>query len=119
MMGPERRERDGEAAAARASGPAADATGRQEDGAEAAPLLTRLELTDLLPDEAGEVVLFNDSRLPSIILRSDRPVIARGRVGAHRTAAGIDVSGYSYVKFEHGPVLYHPPELELLIETGR
>ena len=118
MMGPERRERGGGAAAAQAPQPAEGATGRQEDSAEAARLLIRLELAELLPDEAGEVVLFNDSHLPSMILHADRPVAARGRVEAHRTAAGIDVSGYRYVKFEQGPVLYHPPELELVIEEG-
>ncbi len=83
------------------------------------PLLAELHLADLVADAAGEIVLFNDSRLPTLVLVSAVAVVGRGTVARHRTVSGEDVSGFRYVRFEDGRVLYYPADTELLIRTPR
>ena len=57
-----------------------------------------LALDDLVQDENGEVVLFNDSGLAGAGGQHghDRDRGGRGRA-AHVTAAGEDVSGFRYI----------------------
>jgi hypothetical protein len=81
------------------------------DGTEADPPL--LLLTDLLPDSGGEIVL-----RPGGFDRRFRIVVPllpgeTGMAPPHVTAAGEDVTGLHFVRFEGGPVLYYPPDVEL------
>lgn len=92
--------------------PAAMDSLRQEHGDEP-PLM--LALSDLVHDQDGEVVLFNDSGLRALAVSTDVPVIAEGEAGRHRTAAGEDVSGFRYVAFEGGLKLYYQPGLDLIL----
>mgnify|MGYP001069743545 CR=1 FL=1 len=90
------------------------------DGQELMPeseVLT-LELTDLLRDSNGEVVLFNDSHLPALAVRADSQLVASGEVEQHVTAAGDDVTGYRYVAFDNGTKLYYQDSLDLVILGG-
>ena len=77
-----------------------------------------LELTDLLRDSNGEVVLFNDSHLPALAVRADSPLVASGEAEQHVTLAGDDVTGYRYVAFDNGTTLYYQQSLDLVILDG-
>ena len=79
------------------------------------PGLPVLDLADLIADANGEVVLFNDSNLRSITLGASAAVLDEGEVGTHRTAAGEDVSGFHYYRFDTGLLLYFAPDLELIL----
>jgi len=77
-----------------------------------------LELTDLLRDSNGEVVLFNDSHLPALAVRADSQLVASGEAEQHVTIAGDDVTGYRFVAFDNGTTLYYQESLDLVILGG-
>ena len=74
-----------------------------------------LELTDLVSDSNGEIVLFNDSHLPALALRTASAPIESGEMGSHVTAAGDDVTGYRYVAFTDGTKLIFQESVDLVI----
>ncbi len=74
-----------------------------------------IRIDRLVPDDRGEVVLFDDSHIGTVVVESDRPVLERGRVRRHRTDGGDDVSGWNFVRFADGPTLYYPPHLTLTV----
>lgn len=74
-----------------------------------------LELTDLLQDSNGEIVLFNDSHLPALAVRSDSRPVDTGAVGQHVTAGGDDVTGFRFVAFDDGTRLYYQDSLHLMV----
>ena len=74
-----------------------------------------LALDDLMRDQNGEVVLFNDSGLRSLALSTDLAVIEDGQAGKHVTAAGEDVSGFRYLLFANGLRLYYQQGLDVLV----
>ena len=76
-----------------------------------------LSLTDLVRDDAGEVVLFNDSGLRALAISTATRVIEEGEAGRHVTAAGEDVSGFRYLAFANGLRLYYQPDLDLIVNT--
>lgn len=77
--------------------------------------LALLTLSDLVGDERGEVVLFNDSGLRALTLATPSRAVEHGETGRHVTAAGADVSGFRFVRFEDGLKLYYPPGVELVL----
>jgi predicted TIM-barrel enzyme len=93
------------AAAASATG---DATGAEIE----------LALADLVADANGEIVVFNDSGYRSLAIRTDRLVVADGHAGAHLTAAGVDVSGFQFVRFDNGLTLYVEAGLHLILPSA-
>ena len=66
-----------------------------------------LALDDLVRDQNGEVVLFNDSGLRALALSCHDVVVEEGEAGRHVTAAGEDVSGFRYLAFANGLRLYY------------
>lgn len=74
-----------------------------------------MELSDLLQDTNGEIVLFNDSHLPALAVRADSQPVATGEAGPHVTAAGEDVTGYRFVAFGDGTKLYYQDSLNLVV----
>jgi hypothetical protein len=84
-----------------------------EGGPEEGP--PHLRLGDLLQDANGEVVLYNDSRLPVMALDAAAGVVDQGQSGPHVTAAGDDVSGFRYLAFDNGLTLYYQHGLELIV----
>ncbi|MDX6752107.1 hypothetical protein SH611_20060 [Geminicoccaceae bacterium 1502E] len=74
-----------------------------------------LAATDLMQDENGEVVLFNDSNLRSLALTSEAGIVAQGEARDHVTAGGEDVSGFKYLTFENGLTVYYQPHLDLVV----
>ena len=83
------------------------------DAAELAERLVSLTLTDLLPDDAGEVVLVADDDLP-INLLSSESVTEAGIAPEHVTAGGMEVTGLHYYSFESGLTVYSPVDLLIL-----
>ena len=69
-----------------------------------------LELNDLLPDEAGEVVLLGGAEVP-LSIHAAEAVTAEGIAETHVTASGVDVTGLHYYSFESGITLYSPTDL--------
>jgi hypothetical protein len=82
-----------------------DATGGQDQ--------VVLSLSELLRDENGEIVLFNDSGFRRVVLEADVRPVERGEAAPHVTAGGVDVAGYQYIAFENGTTLYYPLGLDL------
>jgi len=77
--------------------------------------LLTLSLSDLIQDDNGEVVLFNDSGLRALAVATDAGVVAEGSSGQHVTAAGENVSGFHYVTFDNGLTLYYQDGLEVVV----
>ncbi len=75
-----------------------------------------LVLTDVVVDANNEVVVFNDSGLRTLAIRTEAAVTAEGRTQKHVTAGGEDVSGFRYVVFDNGVRLYYPEGLELMLD---
>jgi hypothetical protein len=78
-----------------------------------------LTLSDLLSDDNGEVVFFNDSGVRSLGITTAAEVIADGRAASHVTAAGEDVTGYNFVTFDNGLTLYFQPEVDVIVHRNR
>ena len=81
-----------------------------------------LALDDLIRDQRGEVVLFNNSGLRALALSATTPVSEEGRAGRYVTAAGEDVSGFRFLAFGNGIKLYYQDGLDIVVvpdETGR
>lgn len=74
-----------------------------------------LDLSDLLRDSNGEIVLFNDSHLPALAVRAESAPVESGEVGSHVTAAGDDVTGYRFVAFDNGTKLFYQDSMNLVI----
>lgn len=80
---------------------------------------TRLALVDLIPGRGNEVVLFNDSGLSEIIVDASEAPLEDGAVGAYATADGIDVTGFRYLRFRHGLVLFYEAGTTVRVDTPR
>lgn len=75
----------------------------------------QLDIADLLSDENGEVVVFNDSHARTLGVATGAAVVRGGVTASHVTAGGADVSGYRYVTFDNGLTLYFEAGLELVV----
>ena len=71
-----------------------------------------LDLGDLLPDAAGEVVLMGAADVPFSI-HAGEAVTATGIADAHVTMGGLDVTGLHFYSFESGITLYSPTDLAI------
>lgn len=92
---------------------------REDDaGPGAIPTDVELAMADLVADDQGEVVFFNDSGLRRLVVATHASVVADGDAGTHRTTAGDDVSGFRYVTFDNGVTLYYQPGLDLVVRPG-
>jgi len=86
----------------------------EPDGSLAAQALEplSLDLSDLLPDAAGEVVLMGGADVPFSI-HAGESVTATGIADAHITMGGLDVTGLHFYSFESGITLYSPTDLAI------
>jgi len=69
-----------------------------------------LELNDLLPDQAGEVVLLGAAEVP-LSIHAAEAITTEGIADVHVTAGGVDVTGLHFYSFESGITLYSPTDL--------
>jgi hypothetical protein len=90
-----------------------NAPGRPEPPAGGGRDAPELDLAELIPDSEGAIVLFDDSAIGRLVVRTALPVAARGVAPARRTAAGIEVGGMRFVTLAGGPTLYHADRTEL------
>lgn len=93
--------------------PAPIPPGRPEPPASPGRIVPELELGELIPDAEGAIVLFDDSAIGRLIVRTELPVAASGIASPRRTAAGVEVGGMRYVTLAGGPTLYHAERTEL------
>lgn len=84
-------------------------------GAIAGSAEIELRLADLVGDEGGETVLFNDSRARSLSILTDDGIVGSGRTDRHVTASGADVSGFRFVRFENGLTIYFEDGVGLIV----
>ncbi len=74
-----------------------------------------LTMADLVSDDNGEIVFFNDSGFRTLGITTDASVVADALAGRHVTASGADVSGYKFVTFDNGLTLYFERGLDLIV----
>ena len=74
-----------------------------------------LTLEDLISDDNGEIVFFNDGGFESLSIETGSAVLSSGKAKDHVTAAGDNVDGFNYVTFENGMTLYFEGDLNLIL----
>ncbi len=79
----------------------------------------RLHLHDLIPGQQGEIVLFNDSALPHVVIEAPGEPIEMGEIAVHETAEGVAVDGFRFVRFGDGLVVFHDPDTRIVVEVVR
>lgn len=87
-------------------------------GAEAVAMSDQfsLNLSDLLPDANGEIVILNEGDDPSLNIVTDLRLLESGIAESHVTDGGIDVKGLQYWVFEDGTKLYYSPGLSISVD---
>jgi hypothetical protein len=75
-----------------------------------------LNLTDLLPDANGEIVILNEGDDPCLNIVTDLRLLESGIADAHVTDGGIEVKGLQYWVFEDGTKLYYSPGLSISVD---
>ncbi len=85
--------------------------------ADAVDLRVTLSLEELLPDDAGEVVLIAAEDVP-IDLLSHETMTGAGIAPEHITMGGMEVTGLHYYSFESGLTVYSPVDLLILGDSG-
>lgn len=74
-----------------------------------------LELSDLLPDSAGNIVIEYDGGNLAVELLTDQSVIERGVAAEAVDANGGNLSGFAYCAFENGTTVFFPTDISLHI----
>jgi hypothetical protein len=74
-----------------------------------------LELSDLLPDSAGNIVIEYDGGNLAVELLTDQGVVERGVAAEAVDANGGDLSGFAYCAFENGTTVFFPTDISLHI----
>jgi hypothetical protein len=74
-----------------------------------------LDLADLLPDSAGNVVIEYDGGNLAVELLTDQAVIERGVAADAVDASGGDLSGFAYCAFSNGTTVFFPTDISLHI----
>lgn len=106
---------DPRSAAGRGRQSEAGAKDRVPAARRAAAAEMELALADLVGDERGEVVLFNDSAFRTLALKAEVGVVANGLAARHVTAGGDNVTGFRFVTFANGVTLYYREGLDLIV----
>jgi len=75
-----------------------------------------LNLSDLLPDANGEIVILNEGDDPGLNIVTDLRLLESGIADSHITDGGIDVKGLQYWVFEDGTKLYYSPGLSISVD---
>ncbi len=86
---------------------------RAAELSDAMDLSVSLTLEDLLPDDAGEVVLVTADDVPINLLSSETMTEA-GIAPEHVTMGGMEVTGLHFYSFESGLTVYSPVDLLIL-----
>ncbi|MCB1971139.1 MAG: hypothetical protein KDG54_12095 [Geminicoccaceae bacterium] len=74
-----------------------------------------LELSDLLTDDSGALVLSGDA---PVEIHTAQNVVDQGVAMPHTMVGGEDVSGFAFMVFDHGPTIYYPSGLDVAVTIG-
>lgn len=74
-----------------------------------------LKVEDLVQDENGEIVLFNDSHVPSVALETTAKLVDEGEMPEHVTAAGENVTGFHFWHFDSGLKIYFKDGVDMVL----
>jgi hypothetical protein len=77
-----------------------------------------LKLDDLIPDRTGAVVIQTDGQPLHVTLEEYDEVLARGIAAEGSQSEHLDVSGFDYISFSNGVVLYFLAD-EVRLVLGR
>ena len=66
-----------------------------------------LQLSDMLPDANGEIVIMGGGGDSHLNIVTDLPLLETGIAPAHTTEGGVQVEGLTYWIFEDGTKVYH------------
>ena len=81
----------------------------------AEPDTISLQLTDLLPDSAGNIVIEYDGGNLAVQLMTDQSVVEHGVATQAVDANGGDLSGLAYFAFGDGITVYFPTDISVHI----
>ncbi len=83
--------------------------------ASAEPDTISLQLGDLLPDSAGNIVIEYDGGNLAVQLMTDQSVVEHGVAVEALDANGGDLSGLAYFSFGDGTTVYFPTDISVHI----
>jgi len=83
--------------------------------ASAEPDTISLQLGDLLPDSAGNIVIEYDGGNLAVELMTDQSVVEHGVAVEASDASGGDLSGLAYFSFGDGTTVYFPTDISVHI----
>ncbi len=83
--------------------------------ASAEPDTISLQLGDLLPDSAGNIVIEYDGGNLAVQLMTDQSVVEHGVAVQAVDANGDDLSGLAYFAFGDGTTVYFPTDISVHI----
>jgi len=81
----------------------------------AEPDTISLQLNDLLPDSAGNIVIEYDGGNLAVQLMTDQAVIEHGVAGEAVDANGGNLSGLAFFAFGDGTTVYFPTDISVHI----
>ena len=94
-----------------------EASDHGDGGVSAAPAADtiNLQLADLLPDSAGNIVIEYDGGNLAVQLATDQQVVEHGVANEAVDANGGDLSGLAYFAFGDGTTLFFPTDISVHI----
>jgi hypothetical protein len=75
-----------------------------------------LQLSDMLPDANGEIVILGDGADSQLNIVTDLRLLETGIAAQHLTESGVQVEGLTYWVFEDGTKVYHSHDVALHID---
>jgi len=75
-----------------------------------------LQLSDMLPDANGEIVILGDGADSHLNIVTDLRLLETGIAVQHLTESGVQVEGLTYWVFEDGTKVYHSHDVTLHLD---
>jgi hypothetical protein len=75
-----------------------------------------LQLSDMLPDANGEIVIVGDGADSQLNIVTDLRLLETGIASPHLTESGVQVEGLTYWVFEDGTKVYHSPDVTIHLD---
>ncbi|MET1025914.1 MAG: hypothetical protein ABWY00_02005 [Dongiaceae bacterium] len=79
-------------------------------------LSVTLQLSDMLPDANGEIVILGDGADSPLNIVTDLRLLETGIAVSHMTEAGVQVEGLTYWVFEDGTKVYHSHDVTIHLD---
>ncbi|HEX9448697.1 MAG TPA: hypothetical protein VF920_11985 [Dongiaceae bacterium] len=75
-----------------------------------------LQLSDMLPDANGEIVIMGDGADSHLSIVTELRLLETGIADQHLTESGVQVEGLTYWVFEDGTKVYHSTDVTLHLD---